>query len=116
MNVAKSLVKDYNGSVPNDRNYLEKLPGVGHKTCNVVLSNVYNVPSLAVDTHVTRTANRLGLVNTLDVTKIEKELMAFFPEDKWIRIHHQLVLFGRYICKSTKPDCINCPFQKICKK
>lgn len=109
--VAKSLVKDYNGKVPNDRNYLESLPGVGHKTCNVVLSNLYNVPALAVDTHVTRVANRLGLANTNDVAKIEKNLMEFFPKDKWGRVHHQLVLFGRYMCKSKNPLCSNCPFQ-----
>lgn len=112
--VAKSLVENYDGHVPNDRKYVESLPGVGHKTCNVVLSNIYNVPSLAVDTHVTRVTNRLGLVNTLDVKKIEEELMNYFPEESWIRVHHQLVLFGRYICKSAKPDCNNCPFK--CKK
>lgn len=114
--VAKSLVKDYNGKVPNNRKYIENLPGVGHKTCNVVLSNLYNVPALAVDTHVTRVANRLGLANTNDVTKIEKKLMVFFPKDKWGRVHHQLVLFGRYMCKSKNPECSNCPFKKICKK
>lgn len=114
--VAKSLVKDYNGKVPNNRKYIENLPGVGHKTCNVVLSNLYNVPALAVDTHVTRVANRLGLANTNDVTKIEKKLMGFFPKDKWGRVHHQLVLFGRYMCKSKNPECSNCPFKKICKK
>lgn len=116
VNVAKSLVKDFNGTVPNDRDYLEKLPGVGHKTCNVVLSNIYNVPALAVDTHVTRVSNRLGLVDTLDVKKIESELMQFFPKDKWSRVHHQLVLFGRYICKSAKPECDKCPFQCKYKK
>lgn len=114
--VAKSLVKDYNGKVPNNRKYIENLPGVGHKTCNVVLSNLYNVPALAVDTHVTRVANRLGLANTNDVTKIEKKLMDFFPKDKWGIVHHQLVLFGRYMCKSKNPECSNCPFKKICKK
>ncbi len=112
--VAKALVKNYDGHVPNDRQFIESLPGVGHKTCNVVLSNLYNVPALAVDTHVTRVANRLGLVDTLDVKKIEEELMDYFPKESWSRVHHQLVLFGRYICKSAKPDCENCPFK--CKK
>ena len=108
--VAKELVEKYNGIVPNDRVFLESLPGVGRKTCNVVLSNIYNVPAIAVDTHVKRVAKRLGITNEQDVLKIENDLMKFFPKNKWSRVHHQLVLFGRYICKSKKPDCKNCPF------
>lgn len=108
--VAKELVEKYNGIVPNDRVFLESLPGVGRKTCNVVLSNIYNVPAIAVDTHVKRVAKRLGITNEQDVLKIENDLMKFFPKDKWSRVHHQLVLFGRYICKSQNPDCKNCPF------
>ena len=109
--LAKRLVEDYSGVVPNNREYLEKLPGVGHKTCNVVLANIYNVPTLAVDTHVTRVANRLGLTKSEDVLKIEQDLMDFFPKNKWNRVHLQLVLFGRYICKSKKPECDKCPFK-----
>lgn len=108
--VAKELVEKYNGIVPNDRAFLESLPGVGRKTCNVVLSNIYNVPAIAVDTHVKRVAKRLGITNEQDVLKIENDLMKFFPKNKWSRVHHQLVLFGRYICKSQNPDCKNCPF------
>ena len=108
--VAKELVKKYNGIVPNDRVFLESLPGVGRKTCNVVLSNIYNVPAIAVDTHVKRVAKRLGITNEQDVLKIENDLMKFFPKNKWSKVHHQLVLFGRYICKSQNPDCKNCPF------
>lgn len=114
--VAKALVSNYEGKVPNNREFLENLPGVGHKTCNVVLSNIYNVPSLAVDTHVARVSNRLGLTKSSDVRVIEEDLMKFFPEDKWIRVHHQLVLFGRYICKSVKPDCSKCSFDCPYKK
>lgn len=109
--LAKRLVEDYSGVVPNNREYLEKLPGVGHKTCNVVLANIYNVPTIAVDTHVTRVANRLGLTKSEDVLKIEQDLMDFFPKNKWNRVHLQLVLFGRYICKSKKPECEKCPFK-----
>lgn len=109
--LAKRLVEDYSGVVPNNREYLEKLPGVGHKTCNVVLANIYNVPTIAVDTHVTRVANRLGLTKSGDVLKIEQDLMDFFPKNKWNRVHLQLVLFGRYICKSKKPECDKCPFK-----
>lgn len=108
--VAKALVDNYDGHVPNNREFLESLPGVGRKTCNVVLSNLYDVPALAVDTHVKRVANRLKLTKSDDVFKIEQDLMKFFPKDKWSRVHHQLVLFGRYICKSVKPDCDRCPF------
>lgn len=109
--LAKRLVEDYSGVVPNNREYLEKLPGVGHKTCNVVLANIYNVPTIAVDTHVIRVANRLGLTKSGDVLKIEQDLMDFFPKNKWNRVHLQLVLFGRYICKSKKPECDKCPFK-----
>lgn len=109
--LAKRLVEDYSGVVPNNREYLEKLPGVGHKTCNVVLANIYNVPTIAVDTHVTRVANRLGLTKSEDVLKIEQDLMDFFPKNKWNKVHLQLVLFGRYICKSKKPECDKCPFK-----
>ena len=113
--VAKSIVEKYNGKVPNDRTFLERLPGVGRKTCNVVLSNLYDVPAIAVDTHVSRVSKRLGLTKSDDVSKIEQDLMKFFPENKWSRVHHQLVLFGRYICKSKNPGCDKCPFTSICK-
>ena len=109
--IAKRLVNDYDGNVPNDRKYLESLPGVGRKTCNVVLSNIYNVPTIAVDTHVARVSRRLQLTKSDDVLEIEKDLMNFFPKDKWSKVHHQLVLFGRYTCKSIKPLCDKCPFQ-----
>lgn len=87
--IAKRLVNDYDGKVPNDRKYLESLPGVGRKTCNVVLSNIYNVPAIAVDTHVARVSKRLGLTKSDNVLEIEKDLMKFFLENKWSRVHHQ---------------------------
>ena len=114
-NIAQKLIEDYNGIVPNNREYLESLPGVGRKTCNVVLSNLFNVPAIAVDTHVSRVSMRLGLAKKNDsVYNIERKLMRKIPKDKWSRIHHQLVLFGRY-CKALKPDCYNCPFKNDCK-
>ena len=113
--VAKLLVQNYNGIVPNDRTFLESLPGVGRKTANVVLSNIYNVPALAVDTHVARVSKRLGLVKKGDdVLTIEQKLMKKIPKNKWIRSHHQLVLFGRYVCKAIKPECNNCLFKNNC--
>lgn len=116
IDIAKSLVKDYNGVVPNNRECLESLPGVGRKTCNVVLSNLFNEPCIAVDTHVARVSKRLELTKNDNPELIEKDLMKIFPKDKWTRLHHQLVLFGRYTCKSKNPDCKNCPFNCKYKK
>ncbi len=113
--IALSLVRNYKGIVPNNREYLESLPGVGRKTCNVVLSNIYNVPSIAVDTHVFRVSKRLKLAFQKDnVYDVEKKLMKKFPKDKWAKLHHQFVLFGRYICKAKNPDCQNCKLYNIC--
>jgi endonuclease-3 len=112
--IAKRLVEDYEGKVPNNREYLESLPGIGRKSTNVVLNNIFNVPAFAVDTHVSRVAKRLGITNSDDVRKIEEDLMKKFPEDKWGRLHHQFLLFGRYICKSQNPNCKDCLFSKIC--
>lgn len=114
--IANRLVNDYDGVVPNDRDYLENLPGVGRKTTNVVLSNLFGIPAIAVDTHVNRVSKRLGLAKLSDdVLVVEKKLMKFFPKEKWSRLHHQLVLFGRYFCKSKNPSCETCPFKTKCK-
>ena len=116
LKIAQSLVNNYNGVVPNDREYLESLPGVGRKTCNVVLSNLFNVPAIAVDTHVERVSKRLGIAKKMDnVFTVEKKLMKKIPKDLWSRTHHQLVLFGRYICKAKKPECEQCLFYEECK-
>lgn len=116
INIAKSLLKDYDGKVPNDREYLESLSGVGRKTVNVVLSNIYNEPLIAVDTHVDRVSKRLGLANDEDnVLQVENKLMKKIPKNLWSRTHHQLVLFGRYICKSKKPNCNECLLTSYCK-
>lgn len=115
--ISEKLVTDYKGKVPNNREYLESLPGVGRKTCNVVLSNLYDVPAIAVDTHVARVSKRLGLSSINDnVLTIEKKLMKKIPKDHWSRIHHQLVLFGRYKCKAISPICKDCPFIEYCKE
>lgn len=115
--IAEKLVSDYEGKVPNDREYLENLPGVGRKTCNVVLSNLYNVPAIAVDTHVARVSVRLGFAKKNDsVLTIEKKLMKKLPKENWSRVHHQLVLFGRYKCIARKPICKDCTFIEYCKE
>ena len=113
--IARRLIKDYQGHVPNDRTYLESLPGVGRKTCNVVLSNIFDEPSIAVDTHVERVSKRLKYAYKNDsVLTVEKKLMKKFPKEKWSRLHHQLVLFGRYQCKAQSPLCEECKLQSMC--
>ena len=114
--IAKSLVRDYNGTVPNDRKYLETLPGVGRKTTNVFLSEYYKVPSIAVDTHVERVSKRLKLCKqNATVNEVEASLTKKIPKERWIKTHHQLIFFGRYHCKAMKPNCDSCKLQKICK-
>lgn len=113
--ISKRLVRDWDGKVPNDRTYLESLPGVGRKVADVVLANIFNEPAIAVDTHVERVSKRLGLAKESDnVLKVREKLMKKLDKDKWIRCHHQLVLFGRYICKSRNPECDKCLFAE-CK-
>lgn len=114
-NIANSLYEI--GYVPNDRNFLENLNGVGRKTANVVLSELYNAPYIAVDTHVARISKRLGLASKNDdVLKIEKKLSKKIPDELKHKLHHQLVLFGRYYCKAINPKCETCKLKNICKK
>jgi len=114
--IAKKLIEEQNGKVPNDYNFLIKLPGVGRKTINVVTSELFNTPTIAVDTHVERVSKRLNLVkNDDDVIRIEKKLMKKIDKENWNRVNHQLVLFGRYFCKAKNPNCIDCKLKKECK-
>ena len=114
--IAKSLVLNYQGKVPNDRAYLESLKGVGRKTCNVVLKNIYDEPCIPVDTHVNRVAVRLGLANEEDTPNvIEAKLMKEIPKEKWNKVGEQILLFGRYFCKSINPCCDDCKFKDRCK-
>lgn len=115
--IVKSLYDNNYDIVPNDRQYLQSLPGVGRKTANVFLSEIYKVPAIAVDTHVERVSKRLKLAYQNDtVQKVETKLMKKIPKDRWIKTHHQLVLFGRYHCKAIKPNCNNCQIKDLCKK
>lgn len=116
INISKSLLENYNGIVPNNREYLESLPGVGRKTTNVVLSIIYNESVLAVDTHVKRVSIRLGLAREIDdVFTIEKKLTKLFPKNKINKLHHQLIFFGRYHCKARNPNCDKCKLVDKCK-
>lgn len=113
--IANELLTKYDGVVPNDRKALESFPGVGRKCANVILSNLFDYPAIAVDTHVSRVSKRLGLAKeTDDVLKIEKKLMKKFDKSVWSRRHHQMVLFGRYYCKSINPFCDGCRLKHIC--
>ena len=114
--ISKRLISDYQGIVPNNREYLESLPGVGRKTTNVVLSNLFNEPCLAVDTHVARVSRRLGLAKNSDTPlEIEKKLSRKFKKEDLGKRHHQLVLFGRYYCVARNPKCSECKIKDLCK-
>lgn len=112
--LSEELVKNHQGVVPEDRNILETLPGVGRKTANVVLNVWFNQPTLAVDTHVMRISHRLNLSDGKTPLKVEEDLLKVLPQNYIKNANHWLVLFGRYICKAQKPDCTNCPIQKYC--
>ena len=108
---AQEIVLKHQGEVPNIFDDLIKLPGVGRKTANVVLSVGFNVPAIAVDTHVARVAQRLGLSKSSNVITIEEDLKKAFDQDQWSKAHHLLLLFGRYICTARNPKCSECPFK-----
>ncbi len=113
-NIVESLIKI--GKVPNDRAILESLSGVGRKSTNLILSQIYGEPCIAVDTHVTRVSKRLALAEEKDdVLAIEKKLMDFFPKEIWSNVHFQIVLFGRYRCTAKKPLCSECLLKDICR-
>lgn len=114
--MAKELITRFDGVVPNTMKELTTLPGVGRKCANVILSECYNIPSLAVDTHVNRVSKRLGLAKKDDsLLDVERKLKRKIPRDKWIKSHHQFIFFGRYLCHSRNPKCDKCPFTSICK-
>lgn len=108
------LMREHNSVVPDDRDILVKLPGVGRKTANVVVSNAFDQPAIAVDTHVFRVSNRLGLAHSDNVLETEKHLMKRLPKEKWSKTHHTLIFHGRRQCKARKPDCENCPVNSVC--
>lgn len=110
----KKLHYEYNDTVPSDINDLTSLPGVGRKTANVIRGNIFNIPSVVVDTHVKRISYKLGLTKENDPVKIEYDLMKKLPEDHWILYNIQIITFGRDICKAVKPECERCKLQKYC--
>jgi endonuclease-3 len=116
INCCKMLLTNYGGEVPQTMEELLKLPGVGRKTANLVLGDVFNVPGIVVDTHTGRLARRLGLTDATDPSKVEFELVEIIPEERWTKFGHQLVLHGRAVCGSRKPDCAGCSLDALCPK
>lgn len=115
--LARLLLDEYGGEVPRDRDELTKLPGVGRKTANVVVSVAFNIPAIAVDTHVERVSKRLGICRWKDsVLEVEKTLMKKVPKDEWSDTHHRLIFFGRYHCKAQNPQCPSCPLLELCRE
>lgn len=111
---ACTLCKKFNGEVPADHKLLTELPGVGQKTANVVVSNVFDIPAIAVDTHVFRVSNRIGLAKASNVALTEKQLEKAIPKERWSKAHHQLIFLGRRICKARTPLCDQCPIAPEC--
>ena len=115
--MAQQLIVEFGGQVPCDHDALQTLPGVGRKTANVVVSEGFKVPAIAVDTHVERISKRLGFALKKDsVLTVEKKLMKAVPKERWIKTHHQMIFFGRYHCKSMNPMCQDCHLIDICKE
>ncbi|MFD6441098.1 endonuclease III [Peribacillus sp. NPDC060186] len=115
--LSRMLIEEYDREVPRDRDELTRLPGVGRKTANVVVSVAYDVPAIAVDTHVERVSKRLGLSRWKDsVLDVEKTLMVKIPKDEWSVTHHRLIFFGRYHCKAQSPRCETCPLLELCRE
>ena len=109
------VLREYGGDVPRDRENLEKLPGVGRKTANVILNTVFGMPTLAVDTHVFRVANRTGLAKADTVKDIEKKLLKYIPPQFLMNAHHWLILHGRYVCIARRPKCGECLINDLCE-
>ena len=113
--LSQLLLEHHDGEVPHDREALEALPGVGRKTANVILNTVFGEPTIAVDTHIFRLANRTGLAPGKDVRTVEDKLAKFVPDKYKMNAHHWLILHGRYVCKARKPDCPRCIILDLCE-
>ena len=114
LETSRILVEEYKGEVPEAIETLMTLPGVGRKTANVVASNAFGIPAIAVDTHVFRVSNRIGIADSKNVLDTEKDLMENIPKEMWIKAHHLLIFHGRRICKSRTPMCKECPLTQYC--
>jgi len=115
LETCRLLVERHGGAVPESREALEALPGVGRKTANVILNTAFGHPTIAVDTHIFRVANRTGIAPGKDVREVEDKLMKFVPENFRRNAHHWLILHGRYVCKARKPECPKCTIRDLCE-
>jgi endonuclease-3 len=113
--MCRILLEQHSGAVPQTREALEALPGVGRKTANVILNTAFGQPTIAVDTHIFRVSNRTGLAPGKDVVEVEKKLMKFVPDEFKLDAHHWLILHGRYVCQARKPKCRECIIQDLCE-
>ena len=109
------LIEQHQGEVPRDRDSLQALPGVGRKTANVILNTAFGLPTIAVDTHIFRVANRTGLAPGKDVLQVEHRLIKFVADEFKLHAHHWLILHGRYVCKASKPECPACAIRELCE-
>jgi endonuclease-3 len=114
MAMSRMLIEEFGGEVPHDRAQLERLPGVGRKTANVVLNVCWGEPTMAVDTHIFRVSNRTGLAPGKNVLEVEMKLLKVVPQAFLVHAHHWLILHGRYVCKARKPDCAICSVADVC--
>ncbi len=114
--ISEIISQKYNGEVPDDVEELVKLPGVGRKTANILVSMAYNIPAVGVDTHVARVSKRLGITKARKPEDIERDIMNEIPKDEWIRFYTGLILHGRRVCKAKNPKCDECPLNDICPK
>lgn len=115
LGLCQALITNFNGKVPKTIDELITLPGAGKKTANVVVSNAFNIPAFAVDTHVFRVSNRIGLADGKNVVEVENQLMEGIPKDEWIKAHHTLIFHGRRICAARNPKCSDCAINSVCK-
>lgn len=116
LSASEQIIKEHNGKVPSDFNKLKSLQGVGQKTANVVYAVAFGGDAIAVDTHVFRVSNRLGLTHSKNVTECEEQLKQIINKDKWSKTHHYLIFLGRRVCKARKPECNLCPVKDLCEK
>ncbi|MSQ80559.1 MAG: endonuclease III [Candidatus Methylopumilus sp.] len=115
LETAKKIYSQFNGNVPNDRKLLEALPGVGRKTANVILNTIFNEPTIAVDTHIFRIANRINIAQGKTVFEVEKKLVKLTPEKFLRNAHHLLILHGKYTCTARNPKCMSCVIYELCE-
>ena len=113
---AKKMTDEWNGVIPDDVDLLMEVPGIGRKIANLIVGEIYNTPAVVVDTHCKRVMKRIGITDSSDPSKVEKDIMSVFPEEQWIKIGHLSVDLGRKYCTAKSPKCDECPLAPFCKR